>query len=279
MADLIADIFTRYGKPSPAQLEHVTVEIKKQQKIHPDIKSQGYYDRLQRASSWLAKAKRMVADSEAKFIFSWIALNALCGVRPDVRETDWWENEKRFIPRLNKRQIDDKNSRELEWFLWRVSCLDVGGGMLRGVIEDHWRDVETVLICHYVMSFYWNGSYPTEKDLDKCKNVGMKIVKTAIGLSSDREKIYLALREIVIERLRTLRNQLIHGSATDTHSKRRAAGESELEAGSRLLEEFVWAFLVLMTGPSGKTMYWPPSPYPRVGSPQHGPLRISWLPK
>lgn len=279
MADLLADIFTRYKKPSPAELERAAVEIKKLQKIHPDIKGQGYYDRLQRASSWLAKAKRTVADPEANFMFSWIALNALCGVRRDVRETDWWKNEKSFIPQLDKRQIGDMDQGELEWFLWRGSCLDIERGMLRNVIEDHWRDVETVLMSQYVMSFYWNGSWSTEEDLDKCKNVDMKIVKTAIGLSSDRGKIYQALRAIIILRLRTLRNQLIHGCATDTHSKRRAAGESELEAGSRLLEEFVWAFLVLMAGQQGQTTYWPPSPYPRAGSPQHGPLRISWLPK
>ena len=212
-------------------------------------------------------------------MFSWIALNALCGVRRDVRETDWWKNEKSFIPQLDKRQIGDMDQGELEWFLWRGSCLDIDRGMLRNVIEDHWRDVETVLMSQYVMSFYWNGSWSTEEDLDKCKNVDMKIVKTAIGLSSDRGKIYQALRAIIILRLRTLRNQLIHGCATDTHSKRRAAGESELEAGSRLLEEFVWAFLVLMAGQQGQTTYWPPSPYPRAGSPQHGPLRISWLPK
>jgi hypothetical protein len=279
MPELLADIFTRYKKPSPEELEHVIVEIKRLQKLHPDPKNQGYYDRVQRASSWLAKARRMVADPEAKFIFAWIALNALCGIRQDVLETDWWKNEKTFVPQLNKKQNGDRDPGELEWFLWRVCGLDVGGRMVRSVIEDHWHDVETVLMSHYVMSFYWNGSWPTEGDLDKCMRVGMKIVKAAIGLSSDKEKIHQALREIVIGRLRTLRNQLIHGCATDTHSKRRAAGESELEAGSRLLEEFVWAFLILMTGQSGQAKYWPPGPYPRAGSPQHGPLKISWLPK
>ena len=279
MPDLLAEVLARYGKPNPAQLEQVVVEIKKLQKDQADTRSQGYYDRLQRASSWLAKAKRMVADPEAKFIFLWIALNALCGVRHDVLRTGWWRDEERSRPPLNKQQDDDKAPRELEWFLWRVCGLDIAGRILRSVIEDHWRDVETILRSHFIMSYYWNGSWQTKEDIDKRKKSSMRIVKDAISLVSDKENIYQALCEIVIWRLRTLRNQLFHGCTTDAHSKRRAAGESELEAGSRLLEELIWTFMVLMAGESERTRYWPPMSYPRAGSAQHQRFDASWLPR
>ena len=279
MPELLAEIFARYGQPSSAQLEQVVLEIKKLQKDQADPKSQGYFDRLQRASSWLAKAKRMVADPGAKFIFLWIALNALCGVRPEVLKTGWWRNEERSRPPLNTQQGDDKVPRELEWFLWRICGLDVDGRILRNVIEGHWPDVETVLRSHYVMSYYWNWRWQTKEDIDKWKKSSIRKVKDAISLVSDGEKIYQALCEIVIWRLRTLRNQLFHGCTTDAHSKRQAAGESELEAGSRILEELIWAFLVLMASQSEQARYWPPSPYPRTGSLQHKSFNVSWLPE
>jgi len=220
----------------------------------------------------------MATDLEGRFICSWIALNSLCGVRHDVLRTPWWTKEERARPSLNKRQVDDNAPRELEWFLWKVCGLDADERILRSVIEDHWPDIEAVLTSRYIMSYYWKRSWKTEEDIEKWKNSRMKIVKDAIGLKSDKEKVYEALCEIVIWRLRTLRNQLVHGCATDMYSKRRAAGESELEAGSRSLEVLVWSFMVLMVGESEHTRYWPPIPYPRHGSPQHKRFHDSWMP-
>lgn len=278
MPDPFAEVFDRYVAPSPAQLKQAVVEIKKLQKDRADTKSQGYYDRLQRTCSWLAKAKQINGDPEAKFIFLWIALNALCGVRDDVLKTGWWRSEARLRPPLNDQQGDDKVPRELEWFLWRICGLDTAGTILRSVIESRWSDVETVIKARYIMSYYWNGSWQTEEDVDKRKKSSMRIVNDANSLVSNREKIYRALCEIFIWRLRTLRNQLMHGCTTDAHSKRRASGESELEAGSRLLEELIWGFLVIITGESGRATYWPPCPYPRAGSAQHQQFDASWLP-
>ncbi len=279
MNKLLVEIFSGHKKPCHTELEHAVREIKKFQKNHPNTKDQGYYDRLQRASSWLAKAKKTGADPEAKFIYLWIALNAMCGIRQEVLGTDWWKAEIRSLHQLNRTQSDDKVSGELEWFLWRICGLDIGGKTLRSVIEDCWPDIDSVLMSRYIMSFYWNGSWRTEADINKRRDASLGIAKVAIGLASDREKVFQALCEIVIWRLRTLRNQLFHGCATDVHSKRRGAGESEIEAGSRLLEDLNWSFLVLMASASGREMYWPPTPYPRVGSPQHKPLDVSWLPK
>ena len=48
--------------------------------------TQSYLDRRQRGSSWLAKSYRVVNsnDIESRFIFSWIALNALFGAPRDA---------------------------------------------------------------------------------------------------------------------------------------------------------------------------------------------------
>lgn len=278
MADSLGEVFSRHKKPSAAQLKSVVVEIKKLQKSHPHHGDQGYHDRLQRASSWLAKAKQADGDTEAGFIFLWIALDALCSIRLDVLETEWWEKQKQSLPTKNQQRSGGKGLSALEWFLWRICCLDTDGRVLRGVIEDHWSDVETMLKARYIMSFYWSGKWKTEADIEGQIKLSVKIVNDAIGLGTDKLKLHQALCKIVLWRLRTLRNQLFHGSATDAHSKRQAAGESELEAGSRLLEELILNSIVLMVEEPQHTRYWPPCPYPRVGSAQHQRFNTVWLP-
>ena len=263
--------------PSWEQLDDVVREIKKWQKDHADWKTQGYYDRLQRACSWLAKT-RTASDPEARFVFSWIALNALCGVRREVFETSWWKTEERLLPSVRERKRNDDVPRELEWFLWRICGLDVDQQILRGAIEDHWNDAKLILRTRYLMSNYWRWKWRTEDDFEKWADKGERAVKDAIGLAPTREKMYRALREVTVWRLRTLRNQLFHGSATDTHSKRRDSGKSELEAGERLMGALVWAFLKLMAAPSGRAMYWPPIMYPRARSVQHEAFNHNWLP-
>lgn len=277
MTDSLAEVFSKYKQPTTAELRKVVVEIKKLQKSNASISDQGYYDRLQRASSWLAKATQVVGDAEATFIFLWIALDALSSIRPEVLSTEWWTKQQKSLPTINKQQSGDGPA-EVEWFLWRICGLD-DGRTVKILIEDQWHDIRMVLEARYIMAFYWSGRWRTEKDVDERIRWSTRIVKDAISLSSDRNKIYQALWEIVIRRLRTLRNQLFHGSATDAHSKRRAAGESELEAGSRLLEKLIWTSMVLMVSESRQSRYWPPSPYPRVGSAQHKRFDACWLPK
>ena len=128
------------------------------------------------------------------------------------------------------------------------------------------------------MSSFWSWKWKTENEIERWAASSERTVKAAIGLAIDREKMYRGLREVIVWRLRILRNQLFHGCATDTHSKRRAAGESELEAASRLLSELVWAFLRLMATGAGVRTYWPPIPFPRAKSKQHQRFDHMWLP-
>ena len=275
--EVLARILGWHELPPAAQLENVVLELKKWQRDHADLATQGYHDRLQRACSRLAKAKK-TSDPEAGFVFSWIALNALYGVRPEVFKTDWWKNEDRLRPSLDEQQDDDQVPRELDWFLWRICGLDVDR-VLRSVIEENWDDADAIVGTRYLMSSFWSWKWQTENELERWAASSERTVKAAIGPAIDREKMYRGLREIIVWRLRVLRNQLFHGCATDTHSKRRAAGESELEAGSRLLGELVWAFLKLMATEAGGRSYWPPIPFPRANSRQHQRFDQMWLPR
>jgi hypothetical protein len=232
LPEVLAPAFDRHGVPTVAQLDQIVVELKKWQKIHADRKAQGYYDRLQRACSWLAKAKR-ATDPESGFIFSWIALNALCGMRPEMVKTDWWKSEERSCPSPDAQQYDEQVPRELEWYLWRICGLDIGRSVLRSVIEDedNWDDAKTILGTRYLMSNFWSWKWQTENDIDTWRRSSERTVKDAIGPAGDRRRMYLGLREIIVWRLRVLRNQLLHGCATDTHSKRRAAGQASSRPG------------------------------------------------
>ena len=128
------------------------------------------------------------------------------------------------------------------------------------------------------MSAFWSWKWQGETVLERWEKSGARTLREAIDHTGDRERMYRGLREIVVWRLRVLRNQIFHGCATDTHSKRSAAGESELEAGSRLLGELVWSFLKLMVTGAGRRSYWPLIPFPRAGSAQHQRFDASWLP-
>lgn len=274
---VFARLLDYHEMPTAVHFDRFVADLKKWQKDYTNRDAQGYYDRLQRACSWLGKSKK-ASDPEARFIFLWIALNALYGVRPEILRTEWWKSENRSHPSMGKQQSDDEVPRELEWFLWRICGLDVDQRILRSLIEGHWDDAKMILQTRYLMSNYWGWKWRTENEFERRGDTGERMAKDAIGLVHSREKTYRALCEIVVWRLRTLRNQLLHGCATDTHSKRRDSGESELEAGGRLLGELVWAFLKLMATESGRAMYWPPIPFPRAGSAQHQPLNNSWLP-
>lgn len=277
MPNLPFEVFARSKKPTPNELDEAVREIKRLRQV--SLERQGYYDRLQRASSWLAKAKRTSSDSEGKFIFLWIALNALCGVRENVFNSPWWTREKQSRPLLNKRDNEEKNPGEMEWFLWRICGLDLGQGLLKNVIKAYQDDINVILRTEYLMPNYWSWKWRIKEDIDGWRKLSRAVIQGAISPGGNREATYRALVEILVWRLRTLRNQLFHGCATDIHSKRREVGESELDAGSRLLEELIWVFLVVMAGETGRARYWPPCSYPRASSPQHKPFEVSWLPK
>ena len=274
----LADVFSRSETPNPEELEQVVVELKKQHRKYSDTKTQGFYDRLQRACSWLAKAKRIAVNPEAEFIFVWIALNALCGVRQEVLKEEWWKNEQRLHPAFRYPRTE-RVLGEMEWFLWRIAGLDNGGKILRDVGMRRLKDVKTVIQKKYLMPDFWSWKRRTEEDIKQGIKLSERQVKELIGsnLRVGREQLYKALSEIILWRLRMLRNQLFHGCATDTHSKRRAAGKSELEAGTRILIDMVWAFITLMATEPGRTIYWPPIPFPRADSPQHQRFDPSWL--
>lgn len=64
-----------------------------------------------------------------------------------------------MLPPPYWKQGDDRDSRELEWFLWRACGLDLGQGILKRLIGTHLSDIKIIIQVKYLMPNYWSWEY------------------------------------------------------------------------------------------------------------------------
>ena len=202
--------------------------------------NQGYWDRLQRAESWISRAESLKEqewdDYHGPFIFYWIAFNALYGRNDEIGSTD---------------------GKDMEWFLGRICELDQEDGSLSGMLRDLKSKTDRLIKAQFLSRAYWKEGPSTrfkenqEEDFEKAQT------------AYDRRKFdgYLTT---LFERLRVLRNQIFHGCSTD----RRSLNKNSLRPALEILEELVPQFLKIFKD-HGQRYDWPKAPYPRRGSPQH----------
>lgn len=203
--------------------------------------NQGYFDRLQRARSWIAKAQAVVAghpdgwdDIHAQFIFYWIALNALYG-------------------RGRLDQVSD--TRDLDWFLGLVCDFDVSTATIRTALAQVRRPAARLLGEKFLFEPYWDkGTTPKVESM-------LRAEKDAATEALDRGDVTRYLKAL-LRRLRVARNQVFHGSSTDRSERSRMS----LQPAVSVLEVLVPA-LVDVVEMHGKDRSWPSIPYPRAHSP------------
>ena len=142
--------------------------------------------RLRRALSWLERAEKEGDDCDAAFLFHWIAFNAMYG------------------PPRSAPTEPDREKKSFEAYLKKVSRRksDVMAGLS--------TDVEKLLANKYVFEPFWKyrnglGFRNWEQRL--------KDQKTMRESATGYTKTEITLCQ-VFSRLYTLRNQLLHGSAT-----------------------------------------------------------------
>lgn len=202
--------------------------------------NQGYYDRLQRAHSWLVRAQNIARspdardDLEGQFISYWIALNALYArrrtERGDVRESKWLLN---FLCDLDRH------------------------GELRFAVGTVKRQADTLLQKKYLSKIYWDhGTTPRMKEV-----LSREGQKAKEAWSNGDIKEYL---DILFQRLHVLRNQIFHGCSTD----RRSLNRGSLKPAVAILEALVPVLVEIMRR-FGASRPWPLVEYPRDGSPQN----------
>jgi hypothetical protein len=167
---------------------------------------QSYSDRRQRSCSWLAKALRVndPADPESRFIFSWIALNALYGVSLSCLECVSAK------PRKTLKQGRD----DLFWFIDSICRLDSDEKRISSVLSRHATTVDKAVGSLFLLRDYWEVNKASDAQLEKKKQDDQKKIADARKTEDPLRSIRI-LNILLVSRLRTMRNQFIHGAATD----------------------------------------------------------------
>lgn len=155
--------------------------------------------RVHRSLSWLKKSEQCGEDQDSQFIFLWIAFNAAYAQDTEVLRHTESEAFSRFITKLVELDEDNK----LYSLLW----------------TEFSNSVRVLLDNQYVFQPFWdfhNGKLT--EDEWKARFAKAKIAANN-ALASKRTDRLIA---IILQRLYTLRNQLVHGGATWQSSANRA---------------------------------------------------------
>jgi hypothetical protein len=175
--------------------------------------------RVHRALSWLQRAEKETEDTDAAFIFYWIAFNAA------------YANEV-ALPEAGERLV-------YQDYFEQLTKLD-GAGRIYGTIWDRYsQEIRLLLENRFVFQPFWNqqNSIPHFEDWEKRFERSRRAVARALG-----EKSTSTVLSILFDRLYVLRNQLIHGGATWGSSVNR----DQVRDGRNILASLVPIFVDLM---------------------------------
>jgi len=192
--------------------------------------------RVHRALSWLGRAEREADDSDARFIFLWIAFNAA------------YANELPDRARFSEQGVFAN-------FVKRIVALDEKN-ILSGVIWSQFPSSIRLLIDNrYIFQPFWdfhNGRDGSEDWEERFKSEKVAAHR-ALG-RRDTARMLL----IFLDRLYTLRNQLVHGGATWGSSVNR----DQVRDAANIMGHVVPAVIDVMM--SGANEIWGDPCYPVV---------------
>lgn len=150
--------------------------------------------RVHRALSWLGRAEQLAVqdDADTQFILLWIAFNAAYATEIDERY------------RLSEQQT-------FRAFLDKLVALDAPRRLEALVWNEFPGSIRLLLDNPYVFQEFWsfhNGAIP-EDQWKHSFAAARRAARTALG-----RRDTAAVLSIVLSRIYTLRNQLVHGGAT-----------------------------------------------------------------
>ena len=164
--------------------------LKERQRALRDTMPEHLDLRIHRALSWLHRAEQC-EDDDGAFIFLWIALNAA------------YANDNHGDP--------EPDQTAFQFFIKRIVSLDKSGHIGDLVWDTYQTAIKHLLDNEFVYQRYWD--YQNHKP-------GIDEWQISFNRARDRSKSALVnqrtdeVLNIVMERLYTLRNQLVHGGAT-----------------------------------------------------------------
>lgn len=148
--------------------------------------------RVHRALSWLNRAEQLGEDPDGRFIFLWIAFNAAYATEIDEAY----------------RLSEQATFRD---FLQKLLRLDPQGRLDRLVWVEFSGSIRVLLDNPFVFQDFW--SFHNGKLTEDQWKARFADAKTAAGFALARRETEVVL-SIVLSRIYTLRNQLMHGGAT-----------------------------------------------------------------
>ena len=194
--------------------------------------------RIHRALSWLQRSEQEKEDPDAQFLFLWISFNAAYALELDDRRGF---TERRLLLRYMRELTEADGQKLIYDAVWHIYSESI-----RHLVNNE-----------FVFQPFWefqNGNISEDKWLESFRLSKLAVVK-ALG-SMDTKKVLV----IVIDRLYTLRNQLVHGGATWNSGVNRR----QVKDGASIMSLFVPLMIYLMMrSPDGQ---WGDPCYPVVQS-------------
>lgn len=196
--------------------------LKDYQRKHRDNWGKGINLRIHRALSWLNRAEqeRERGDTDAEFIFLWIAFNAAY--------TSQHANDERFTERDT-----------FDGFLQRIVGFDSDKALYQIIWQHYPSVIRSLMDNQYVFQPYWDCMNKPEPD--NSWQESFSAAKRASHQALAEQNVSTSL-SIVLSRLYTLRNQLMHGGATWNGQLNR----TQLKDATNLLAHIVPIVLRLM---------------------------------
>lgn len=209
--------------------------LKDRQRKERDQHPQGLALRVHRALSWLHRAEQCGDDADAQFLFLWIAFNAAYSNETgESRPRDRW-----LMSEFLRQLVSLDTSNRLESLLW----------------AQYPHAIRVLLDNRHVFQPYWDhlNGIPDKRTWEERFRVERKWANAALARRNTRRLLH-----IVLSRLYTLRNQLVHGGSTWNSTVNR----EQLRDGNRILGTLVPVMIEIMMDNPGAD--WGVACYPVV---------------
>lgn len=215
-------------------MEHARLKARhraEREGLHPNLNL-----RVHRALSWLGRAEQFEDDPDLRYVLLWIAFNAAYATEVDERfRTTEIETFRAFVEKLVQ--------------------LDAQGRIAALVWQEFTGSIRLLVRNRYVFQDFWalrNGRL-SEEEWERRFREAQLSANAALARQDT-----VGVLSIALNRLYTLRNQLVHGGAT-WHSQ---VNREQLRDGVNLLGKLVPLVIELMLDHPGTL--WGDACYPVV---------------
>ncbi|MDE2803089.1 MAG: HEPN domain-containing protein [Chloroflexota bacterium] len=195
--------------------------------------------RIERAETWIRRAKREPGDHDTQVIFHWIAFNALYGVEPLAPATD--------APKATK---------QFETFFNNLLACDKDDAIAKAIWDELTDPVCRLMRNYFVFSTYWKYQSGRIRGWRK----PFEDANSEFWSAWWKKDVHGVLNGL-FERLYVLRNQLMHGGARWDGGKNR----TQVENGSKVLSALVPVFVKIVQSCPGTD--WGPLAFPPIDDP------------